>query len=78
MRNRINRMQGVVMMEYIFIAALVAVAALAIFGLFGDRLRAMMGGAVVEMGGDQSAVDDATSTSSQDTLKNLNADGSGG
>jgi Flp pilus assembly pilin Flp len=77
MRNRIKNMQGAAMVEYIIITVVVAVAALAVFGLFGDRIRALMGGAVVEMGGDQSAVDTATSTSSQDTLKNLSATGSG-
>lgn len=78
MRNRVNRTQGAAMVEYIIITVVIAVAALAVFGLFGDRIRALMGGAVVEMGGDQSAVDTATSTSSQDTLKNLNSNGSGG
>ena len=78
MRSNLNRKQGAAMVEYIIITVVIAVAALAVFGLFGDRIRALMGGAVVEMGGDQSAVDDATSTSSQDTLKNLSATGSGG
>jgi Flp pilus assembly pilin Flp len=78
MKSRLNRKTGAAMVEYIIITVVIAVAALAVFGLFGDRIRALMGGAVVEMGGDQSAVDDATSTSSQDTLKTLTAEGSGG
>lgn len=77
MKRTLKSMQGAAMVEYIIITVVIAVAALAVFGLFGDRIREMMGGAVTEMGGDQSAVDDATSTTSEDTLKNLSTDGIG-
>ncbi|MFH1476102.1 MAG: hypothetical protein ABIH24_01225 [Verrucomicrobiota bacterium] len=70
-----NRMpkgkHGQAMTEYIIIVAIIALAALAIFGLFGDRLRAMIGGAVTDLGGDQSEVDTATETKSADYLKTL-------
>ena len=70
-----NRMRkgkhGQAMTEYIIIVAIIALAALAIFGLFGDRIRAMVGGAVTDLGGDQSEVDTATETKSTDYLKTL-------
>ena len=59
------------MTEYIIIVAIIALAALAVFGLFGDRIRAMIGGAVTDLGGDQSEVDTATETKSTDYLKTL-------
>ncbi|MCG2658616.1 MAG: hypothetical protein L6437_00010 [Kiritimatiellae bacterium] len=73
-----NRMRkgkhGQAMTEYIIIVAIIALAALAVFGLFGDRLRAMIGGAVTDLGGDQSEVDTATETTSEDYLKTLGTD----
>ena len=70
--NRMRKSKrGQAMTEYIIIVAIIALAALAVFGLFGDRLRAMVGGAVTDLGGDQSEVDTATSTKSTDYLKTL-------
>ena len=63
-----NRKSGQGMVEYIIIVAVIALAALAIFGLFGDTIRAKMGGAVTELGGDTSSI---TSTSSTEYLKSL-------
>ena len=75
-----NRMRkdkhGQAMTEYIIIVAIIALAALAIFGLFGDRIRAMIGGAVTDLGGDQSEVDTATETESADYLKTLGTESS--
>jgi Flp pilus assembly pilin Flp len=65
---------GQTMTEYIIIVAIIALAALAVFGLFGDRIRQMIGGAVTELGGDQSEVDSATETKSVDALKTLGTD----
>jgi len=59
------------MVEYIIIVVIIAIAAIAIFGVFGDRLRGLVGGAAVEIGGDQGAVDNATQTSSADYVKQL-------
>jgi Flp pilus assembly pilin Flp len=67
----VKNKSGQAMTEYIIIVAVIALAALAIFGLFGDRIRAMVGGGVVALGGDQSAVEQSTQTSSQDYLKTL-------
>ena len=69
--NRFKRGQG--MVEYIIIVAVIALAAIAIFGVFGDRIRSMLGGAVTELGGDQSEVSQAIDTKSQDYLKDLKA-----
>ena len=45
--NRLRKgKHGQAMTEYIIIVAIIALAALAVFGLFGDRIRAMIGGAV--------------------------------
>ncbi len=52
MRSR----RGQAMTEYIIIVAIIALAALAVFGLFGDRIRAMVGGATEELGGDAASV----------------------
>ncbi len=71
MKKNLKRKNGQAMTEYIIIVAIIALAALAIFGLFGDRIRAMLGGAVVELGGDEDEVTEATQTSSEDYLKTL-------
>lgn len=68
---KMNRKSGQGMVEYIIIVAVIALAALAIFGLFGDTIRAKMGGAVTELGGDSSAKDAAIATKSEDYLKKL-------
>lgn len=65
---------GQAMTEYIIIVAIVALAALAIFGIFGDQIRRLIGGAVTELGGDQSEVDSATETKSVDYLKTLGSE----
>ncbi len=76
MRNiRNKRKSGQTMVEYIIIVVIIAVAAIAIFGVFGDRLREMVGGATVELGGDQSLVDEATDTKSKDFFNELTKEG---
>ena len=62
------------MTEYIIIVAVIALAALAVFGLFGDRIRKMVGGAVVDLGGDEGEVQEATEVQSTDYLKTLGTD----
>ena len=66
-----NSKSGQGMVEYIIIVAVIALAAIAIFGLFGDTIRAKMGGAVTELGGDSSLKDAAISTTSQEYMKTL-------
>ena len=77
MKKHMHRKSGQAMTEYIIIVAVVALAALAIFAIFSDTLRAKLGGAVEELGGDTAAKDAALDQGSQDYLKNLDQDGAG-
>lgn len=52
-----KRKAGQAMVEYIIIVVVVAVAALVIFGLFGDTIQKKLGGAVDELEGDSSGTD---------------------
>jgi hypothetical protein len=65
------------MVEYIIIVIIIAIAAIAIFGVFGDTIRAKLGGAVTELGGDESAKDAAVGDygDSAQKLKDLTKDG---
>jgi Flp pilus assembly pilin Flp len=71
----IRSKRGQAMAEYIIIVVVVALAALAIFGVFSDTLRAKLGGATEQLGGNQSDVSSATSQKSQDFLKGLQPSG---
>ena len=75
MRIRTGSKSGQAMTEYIIIVVLVALAAIAIFAIFSDTLRAKLGGAVEELGGDTSAKDAALQESSHQYLKDLDEDG---
>ncbi len=66
------------MVEYIIIVVVVALAALAIFGLLGDTIRGKTGSAIAEMGGDQDKVDEALQESGVDKFKNLDSSTVGG
>ncbi len=59
------------MVEYIIIVVVIALAAIAIIGVFGDTIRDKFGGAVTELGGDESAADAARETDSADFLRDL-------
>ena len=65
-----NSKSGQAMTEYIIIVAIIAIAALAVFGLFGDRIRAMVGGAAEQLGADQGSVQSAVG-SDGDSLQKL-------
>lgn len=71
-----NRKNGQTMVEYIIIVVIIAIAAIAIFGVFSDTIREKLGGAVAELGGDESAKDAALEKTSHDLLKELDRDGS--
>ena len=70
-----NPKSGQGMVEYIIIVVVIALAAIAIFGVFGDTVREKAGGAVTELGGDESARDEALSTSSEEFLRDLDSEG---
>ena len=50
---------GQAIVEYIIIIALVAIAAITVIGLFGDRIIEMFGGATNELGGNVEKQDSA-------------------
>ena len=68
-----KRKEGQAMVEYIIIVAVVAIAALVIFGMFGDTIKRKLGGAVDELDGG-SAGQEAASEKSLDTLQDLGGD----
>lgn len=75
MKKDTRSKSGQGMVEYIIIVVIIAIAAIAVFGVFGDRIRAMLGGATVELGGDQGAVDSAVATPGADWLKTIDKSG---
>ncbi len=54
MKSRIKQL-GQGMTEYIIIVALIAIAAIAVYGFFGDTLRSQMGTLSAELAGDTAA-----------------------
>ena len=78
MKNKRNK-RGQAMVEYIIIVVLVAIAALAVFAVFSDTLRQKLSGAVNQMddGTQGQAAKTAADIKSHDTLKKLQADGTG-
>ncbi len=67
-----KRKAGQAMTEYLIIVVLVAMAALVIFGLFGDTIQKKLGGAIDELEGDSTGSDAARS--SQNYLQDLGSD----
>jgi type IV pilus assembly protein PilA len=63
-----QKKSGQAMVEYIIIVVVVAIAAIAVLGAFGDRIRAMFGGATEELGGDAGS---ATAESSVSIMQGL-------
>jgi len=63
-----TRRNGQGMVEYIIIVAVVALAAITIFGIFGDTIREKLGGAVKSISNTAAA---DNSTKSEDYLKAL-------
>jgi len=55
-----------------YIGTVLPVLLILLFGIFGDTVRSKLGGAVEELGGDESAKDSALSTDSADWLRDLN------
>ncbi|MBN1669994.1 MAG: hypothetical protein JXR37_03110 [Kiritimatiellae bacterium] len=77
MRKLLKSKSGQTLVEYIIIVVIVALAAIAILAVFSDTLRAKLGGAVEELGGDSSAKDQALQKDSHQALKDLDKDGFG-
>ncbi len=73
MKRRFKWKAGQAMVEYIIIVAVVAIAALVIFGIFGDTIQEKLGGAVKELDSGTQA-DRVEVQDSKDFLKNLDTD----
>lgn len=73
MRKWKKRKEGQAMVEYIIIVAVVAIAALFLFGMFGDVLKKKLGGAVDELDGGSEGKN-AASESSLEQLQDLGGD----
>jgi type IV pilus assembly protein PilA len=73
----IKRKEGQAMVEYIIIVSVIAIAALVIFGLFGDVIRQKMSGAIstLDSGDNASAAQDEADRSSKDFIQNLDSEG---
>lgn len=77
MKAKLRRKSGQAMVEYIIIVAVVAIAALVIFGLFGDTIQEKLAGATSELDSDSDAAEQVEAGKSRQFLKDLDADGSG-
>lgn len=54
-----RRLLGQSMIEFVIIVALIVVAGIAIYGLFGDTIRGQMGATSAELGGDAGTASNA-------------------
>ena len=70
-----RRGQG--MVEYIIIVVVVAIACLAIFSAFGDRLRGILGGVIDRISNDSGRTDEALNKTGMQVLKDLDKRGGG-
>jgi len=74
MKKSIRRKEGQTMVEYIIIVAVVAMAVLTLFGLFGDVLKKKLGGAVDELDEGGAGAAAATEEKAADQIKSLGND----
>ena len=66
---------GQAILEYIIIIALVAVAALTVLGLFGDRIKALIAGSTTAIGGQNSSQAAGDDGDSLKQLQEMDKDG---
>jgi Flp pilus assembly pilin Flp len=71
-RRRRKGQKGQAMVEYIIVVVVVALAAFAILGAFSDRIRSMITGATVTLGGE---AHESADTSSVEISRGLNNEG---
>ena len=78
--KRDTRRSGQTMVEYIIIVVVIAIAALAVFGILGDTVKEKGSGAVSSLTstGKEKDAQTAADTSSIDKFKSLESDGTGG
>ena len=72
MIKRKRRQKGQAFIEYVILIVVIALAALFVLASFSDRLRDMVTGVTVSLGGKKS---DKADTESIDIMKDLNKDG---
>ena len=60
MKPIIYKQSGQGMTEYIIIVALIAIAAITVYGFFGDTIRGQMGAMTAELGGQKGSTKAAT------------------
>ena len=73
--NTKRRCKGQAIVEYIIIVVIVAIAALAIIGMFSDTIRTKIAGATSALGTEED-VKSETEKKSSETLKELDAEAS--
>ena len=73
MKNKFRRQRGQALVEYVILVVVVALAALLVLTAFSDRLRDMITGVTVALGGQEDA---SASKSSIDIVKDLDRTGS--
>ncbi|MBR2433990.1 MAG: hypothetical protein IKB22_00820 [Lentisphaeria bacterium] len=66
--------KGQAIVEYIIIIAIIAVAALTILGIFGDRIRELIAGTASSLGSDNAAAE-YDKTTSKEIVQNMDKDG---
>ena len=66
---------GQAILEYIIVIALVAVAALTVLGLFGDRIRQLIAGTVKTLDNNAETPSNVGYGSSKDNLQGANQEG---
>ncbi len=74
----IKRKEGQAMVEYLIIVAVIAIAAIVVFGIFGDVIREKMSGAISTLDSGENAdaaQQNVEDTKSGDFLKNLDSEG---
>ncbi len=64
--KRFMKQMGQGMTEYIIIVALIAIAAIAVYSIFGDVIRQQVGGMAQELSGTQSTQDAVGAAASAD------------
>ena len=70
--RRRNREKGQAFVEYVILVAVIALAALFVLANFSDRIKAMISGVTVTLGGDK---DQSADEKSIDIIKDLDKDG---
>lgn len=69
-----NKQLGQGMTEYIIIVALIAIAAITVYNLFGDTVRGQVGTMAAELGGQDSSAAEGAATGAASTANTAGTD----